>query len=122
MPLGVNPVNGAVAVAFNNGVPGSNNNSYLRYLPCRELARLSRLDVPGFFSFLSDVIFDPVDGDLYASYSPAKNLETLQRLGPDGQELARLGGRTGRLALDAGAGLLYAVQGWRHRTRRIGQP
>ena len=29
----VNPVNGAVAVVFNNGVPGSNNSSYLRIYP-----------------------------------------------------------------------------------------
>lgn len=104
----VNPVNGAVAVIFNNGVPGSNNGSYLRiYLPGVE----QPLDVPGFFSFVSDLTFDAIHGHLYVGYSPAKNLGALQRLGPDGQELARLGGRTGRLALDASKGLLYVVQG-----------
>ena len=56
------------------------------------------------------MVFDPVSGVLYASYSPGKNLAALQRLGPDGVELAHLNGRTGRLALDREAGWLYAVQ------------
>ena len=103
----VNPVNSAVAAVFNNGVPGSNNASYLRIYP--QAAETPQV-VPGFASFVTDRVFDPVTGDLYASYSPAKHLEKLQRLGPDGHELARLHGRSGRLALDPQAKALYAAQ------------
>lgn len=104
----VNPVNGALAITFDNGVPGSNNSSYLRlHLPGAEGSTAA----PGFFSFVNDVVFSAVNGDLYASYGPAKGQEGVQRLGPDGEELARLRGRSGALALDAGAGLLYVAQG-----------
>ena len=103
----VNPVNSAVAAVFNNGVPGSNNASYLRIYP---QASETPQEVPGYASFVTDMVFDPITGDLYASYSPAKNLEKIQRLGSDGHELARLDGRSGRLALDPQGKVLYAVQ------------
>ena len=54
--------------------------------------------------------FDPVSGDAFASYGASfKGLEALQRLGRTGAELAALRGRYGALALDRGAGLLYAA-------------
>ncbi|MCZ7572663.1 MAG: hypothetical protein M5U01_29250 [Ardenticatenaceae bacterium] len=103
----VNPVSGSLAVALNNGVPGSNNSSYLRLYPP---AADEPIDVPGTFSFLYDIAFDPISGNLYASYSNAKNLEALQLLSPTGQEVKRLGGRFGHLAFDATTNLLYVAQ------------
>lgn len=103
----VNPVSGFLAVALNNGVPGSNNSSYLRLYPP---ATDEPMNVPGTFSFLHDVAFDSISGNLYASYSNAKNLEALQLLSPTGQEVKRLGGRFGHLAFDPTTNLLYVAQ------------
>jgi DNA-binding beta-propeller fold protein YncE len=100
----VNPVTGALAVVMNNGASGSSNRSYLELYPPGASVPIT---VPGFFSFVSDLAFDAT-GNLYASYSPANNLEALQRLDSAGREAGRLGGRTGALALDSGSGTLYA--------------
>jgi DNA-binding beta-propeller fold protein YncE/photosystem II stability/assembly factor-like uncharacterized protein len=102
----VNPANGYVFATMNNGVPGSNNRSYLQVFP------------PGADTFVlpsgnarsvDDLVFDSMSGEAYASYYPTFNSEAIQRLSPDGRELARLAGRHGKLAFDHQAGLLYAI-------------
>ena len=103
----VNPVSGYVLALMNNGVPGSNNSSYLQLFAPDSQQPIS---VPGFFSFITDLVF-AANGDTYVSYSIAKNQEAIQWLGPTGQERGRLGGLTGRLALDAKGETLWASFG-----------
>jgi hypothetical protein len=103
----VNPADGSLVAVFNNGTPGSNNRSYLRVSP---LQADRPITVTGPFTFVSDLAIDS-GGDLLASYSNAFNMEALQRLDNAGREKGRLGGRTGKLALDPTAGLLYVAGG-----------
>jgi DNA-binding beta-propeller fold protein YncE/photosystem II stability/assembly factor-like uncharacterized protein len=103
----VNPANGTLVATFTNGSPGSSNRSYLRLYPPQADRPIT---VTGPFTFVSDVAFDP-GGDLLVSYSNAMNMEALQRLDSNGNELSRLGGRTGKLALDPTTGLLYVADG-----------
>ena len=92
----VNPVSGYVLALMNNGVPGSNNSSYVQYFAPGSQQPIS---VPGYFSFITDIAF-AANGDTYISYSINKNQEAIQWLSPTGQERGRLNGLTGRLALD----------------------
>jgi DNA-binding beta-propeller fold protein YncE len=103
----VNPANGVLVATFTNGSPGSSNRSYLRLYPPQADRPIT---ITGPFTFVSDVAFDP-GGDLLVSYSNAMNMEALQRLDSNGNELGRLGGRTGKLALDPTTGLLYVAGG-----------
>jgi photosystem II stability/assembly factor-like uncharacterized protein len=103
----VNPVSGYLFAAINNGVPGSNNSTYLRIYPPQAGQSIG---VPGNFSFLFDLAFDRTGGNVFASYSSAKNLEAIQLLGPTGQELRRLAGRFGWLAFDPAANALYVAR------------
>ncbi len=92
----VNPVSGYVLALMNNGVPGSNNSSYVQYFAPGSQQPIS---VPGYFSFITDIAF-AANGDAYISYSMSKNQEAIQWLSPTGQERGRLAGLTGLLALD----------------------
>ena len=103
----VNPVSGYVLALMNNGVPGSNNSSYVQIFAPGSQQPIS---VPGYFSFITDIVF-AANGDAYLSYSIAKNQEALQWLSPTGQERGRLGGLTGRLALDDKGQTLWASFG-----------
>ncbi len=100
----VNPVSGYVLALMNNGVPGSNNSSYVQLFAPGSQQPIS---APGYFSFITDIVF-AANGDAYLSYSIAKNQEALQWLNPTGQERGRLGGLTGRLALDDKGQTLWA--------------
>ena len=102
-----NPVTGALIVILNNGVPGSNNASYPVLYPDRAAKPLS---LPAPHSFVEGLVLDPRGGDFYLSYSAVRGQEMIHRLAADGRELARLGGRTGLLALDARNNTLYAIQ------------
>ena len=103
----VNPVTGDLAVAMNNGTPGSNNSTYLRLYP----PGVDRpITITNNAQWVQDVTFDPAGGDAFVSYGASfKGLEALRRLGRTGAELAALRGRYGALALDDRAGLLYAA-------------
>ena len=103
----VNPVTGDLAVAMNNGTPGSNNSTYLRLYP----PGVDRpITITSTVQWVQGVTFDPAGGDAFVSYGASfKGLEALQRLGRSGAELAALRGRYGALALDRRAGLLYAA-------------
>ena len=103
----VNPVSGYVLALMNNGVPGSNNSSYLQLFAPDSQQPIS---VPGFFSFVTDLVF-ATNGDTYVSYSIARNQEAIQWLGPSGQERGRLAGLSGRLALDEKGSTLWASFG-----------
>jgi photosystem II stability/assembly factor-like uncharacterized protein len=101
----VNPVSGYLAVIVNNGVPGSNNGTFLRIYPPKADMPLAP---PGVVSFVTDIAFDP-SGNFYVTYSPAKNMEAVQRLNRAGREQRRLAGRTGQIALDPAAGGVYLL-------------
>ncbi len=101
----VNPVSGYLAVIVNNGVPGSNNGTFLRIYPPKADMPLVP---PGVVSFVTDIAFDP-SGNFYVTYSPAKNMEAVQRLNRAGREQRRLAGRTGQIALDPAAGGVYLL-------------
>ncbi len=103
----VNQVTGHVAVALNNGVPGSNNGSFLRVHPA-EVDAPAETGSP--HSFVMDVTND-VNGAWYVSYSPARGQEAIQVLSPSGQELRRLDGRTGEMVLDEAQDQLYLFLG-----------
>jgi photosystem II stability/assembly factor-like uncharacterized protein len=103
----VNPVSGYVLALMNNGVPGSNNSSYVQLFAPGSQRPIS---VPGHFSFITDIAF-AANGDAYLSYSMAKNQEAIQWLSPNGQERGRLSGLTGRLALDDKGQTLWASVG-----------
>lgn len=101
----VNPASGHLAVVINNGVPGSNNSSFLRIYPPRVDAPTAP---PGVVSFVTDIAFGPT-GNVYVAYSPTKNMDALQLLDRTGRELRRLAGRTGQIALDPIAGRAYLL-------------
>jgi hypothetical protein len=102
----VNPVTGYLAVVMNNGTPGSSNRSYLRFYPPRsDEGGKALLDSV----YIQDLIFDPETGVSYVSYGPAMNQEAVYILGGYGEEIGRLAGRTGSLALDRSSDALYAV-------------
>ncbi len=103
----VNPVSGYVLALMNNGVPGSNNSSYVQLFAPDSQQPIS---APGYFSFITDIAF-AANGDAYLSYSTAKNQEAIQWLSPTGQERGRLSGLTGRLALDDKGQTLWASFG-----------
>ncbi len=103
----VNPVTGHVAVALNNGVPGSNNGSFLRVYPAEVDAPA---DTGSPHSFVMSVMND-MDGAWYVSYSPARGQEAIQVLSPSGQEVHRLDGRTGEMVLDEAQDRLYLFLG-----------
>lgn len=101
----VNPASGYLAVIVNNGVPGSNNGTFLRIYPPKADMPIVP---PGVVSFVTDIAFDP-SGNTYVTYSPAKNMEAVQRLNRAGREQRRLAGRTGQIALDPAAGGVYLL-------------
>lgn len=103
----VNPVTGHVAVAMNNGIPGSNNGSFLRVHPAEVDAPVTAASP---HSFVMNVASD-VAGAWYVSYSPARGQEAIQVLSPSGQEQRRLNGRTGAMVLDEGQGRLHLFLG-----------
>lgn len=101
----VNPASGYLAVIINNGVPGSNNGTFLRIYPPKTDTPIVP---PGVVSFVTDIAFDPA-GRFYVTYSPAKNMEAVQVLDRAGHELRRLAGRSGQVALDPAHGAMYLL-------------
>ena len=101
----VNPVTGNVGVVLNNGVPGSNNGSFLRIYP-PESDRPIETGSP--HSFVMDLMTDR-DGNWYVAYGPARGNEGIHVLSASGKLLRRLDGRTGEMALDEAAGRLYLL-------------
>jgi len=101
----VNPVTGYVGVVLNNGIPGSNNGSFLRIYP-PESDRPIDTDSP--HSFVQDLTTDR-DGNWYVAYGPARGQEGIRVLRSSGQSIRRLDGRTGEMVLDEAAGRLYLL-------------
>jgi DNA-binding beta-propeller fold protein YncE len=103
----VNPLSGSLLVTLNNGVPGSNNSSYLALYP----PAIDRpLAIPHPYSFVVDVAFDPVRGRMFAAYGGSNDVARLQALDASGHVLAQLDGRTGALAFDPAANALYVAR------------
>jgi len=103
----VNPLSGDLLVTLNNGVPGSNNSSYLALYPP---AADTPLAVPHPYSFVVDLTFDPGRGRMFAAYGGSKGVARLQALDASGHVLAQLDGRTGALAFDPAANALYIAR------------
>ena len=101
----VNPVSGYVGVVLNNGIPGSNNGSFLRIYP-PESDKPIETDSP--HSFVQDLTTDR-DGNWYVAYGPARGQEGIHVLRSSGQSIRRLDGRTGEMVLDEAAGRLYLL-------------
>ena len=101
----VNPVTGHVGVVLNNGIPGSNNGSFLRVYP-PESDRPIETDSP--HSFVLDLTTDR-EGNWYVAYGPARGQEGIHVLRASGQSIRRLAGRTGEMVLDEAAGRLYLL-------------
>lgn len=101
----VNPVSGHVGVVLNNGIPGSNNGSFLRIYP-PESDRPIETGSP--HSFVQDLTTDR-DGNWYVAYGPARGQEGIHVLRSTGQSIRRLDGRTGEMVLDEATGRLYLL-------------
>ncbi len=101
----VNPVSGYVGVVLNNGIPGSNNGSFLRIYP-PESDKPIETDSP--HSFVQDLTTDR-DGNWYVAYGPARGQEGIHVLRSSGQTIRRLDGRSGEMVLDEAAGRLYLL-------------
>ena len=101
----VNPITGHVGVVLNNGIPGSNNGSFLRVYPP---GADKPIEVGSPHSFVLDLTTDR-DGNWYVAYGPARGQEGIHVLSPSGKLIRRLDGRTGEIALHEAAGRLYLL-------------
>ena len=101
----VNPITGHVGVVLNNGIPGSNNGSFLRVYPP---GADKPIEVDSPHSFVLDLTTDR-DGNWYVAYGPARGQEGIHVLSPSGKLIRRLDGRTGEIALHEAAGRLYLL-------------
>jgi photosystem II stability/assembly factor-like uncharacterized protein len=67
------------------------------------------IEVPFSFEWPADMTFDPISGNIYASFGWPQGLPTLLMLGPTGQKIAELQAGFWWLAFDAKAKILYAA-------------
>ncbi len=104
----LNPANGQLAVLLNNGIPGSNNGTFMRiYPPGQDLPK----EVAAQGSHVTGVAPDAARGRMFASYGGWKGRDSLVSLDESGTVLAQLHGRQGAVAYDPVSDSLYVATG-----------